>query len=203
MAYAALGAAEVLNVAARRRHRAGSPRGRRGHGSAPSPTDRAWPWPEPRLTYANAVLPEALLATGAALDDELVLRRRPRAASAGSSTSRPSASSCRRRRSGAGRSGEPRPGFDQQPIEVAALAEACARAYQLTGDAAWALGRRTVRRLVPRRQRQRRARVRPGDRRRLRRAAARRASTRTRGPSRRSLPCDLPAGSTLPERWSR
>ena len=30
--------------------------------------------------------------------------------------------------------GEPRPGFDQQPIEVAALADACARRLRLTGD---------------------------------------------------------------------
>ena len=30
--------------------------------------------------------------------------------------------------------GEPRPGFDQQPIEAAALADACARAYLMTGD---------------------------------------------------------------------
>ena len=34
--------------------------------------DPAWPWPEPRLTYANAVLPEVLLAAGAALDLPLV-----------------------------------------------------------------------------------------------------------------------------------
>ena len=26
--------------------------------------DKAWPWPDPRLSYANAVLPEALLAAG-------------------------------------------------------------------------------------------------------------------------------------------
>jgi hypothetical protein len=30
------------------------------------------------------------------------------------------------------------PGFDQQPIEVAALAEAARTAYDLTGDRAWA-----------------------------------------------------------------
>jgi hypothetical protein len=34
--------------------------------------------------------------------------------------------------------GERRPGFDQQPIEVAALADACARAHDLTGDPCWA-----------------------------------------------------------------
>jgi hypothetical protein len=33
--------------------------------------------------------------------------------------------------------GEPRPGFDQQPIEVAALADACARAFDMTGDPCW------------------------------------------------------------------
>jgi hypothetical protein len=33
--------------------------------------------------------------------------------------------------------GEPRPGFDQQPIEVAALADACVRAFELTGDPRW------------------------------------------------------------------
>ena len=33
--------------------------------------------------------------------------------------------------------GEPRPGFGQQPVEVAALADACARAAAVTGDARW------------------------------------------------------------------
>ena len=31
--------------------------------------DASWPWPEPRLTYANAILPEAMIAAGVALDD--------------------------------------------------------------------------------------------------------------------------------------
>ena len=34
--------------------------------------------------------------------------------------------------------GEPRPGFDQQPIEASAMADACARALDLTGDPQWA-----------------------------------------------------------------
>jgi hypothetical protein len=39
--------------------------------------------------------------------------------------------------------GEPRPGYDQQPIEAAALADACTRAFVLTGDGHWvgAVGR--------------------------------------------------------------
>jgi flavin-binding protein dodecin len=34
--------------------------------------------------------------------------------------------------------GEPRPGFDQQPIEAWAMADAAARAWQVTGDTSWA-----------------------------------------------------------------
>jgi hypothetical protein len=33
--------------------------------------------------------------------------------------------------------GEPRPGFDQQPIEVAALADAAATAFDVTADDFW------------------------------------------------------------------
>jgi hypothetical protein len=38
------------------------------------------------------------------------------------------------------RAGESRPAFDQQPIEVAALADACRRAHALTGEQRWADG---------------------------------------------------------------
>ena len=31
-------------------------------------SNATWPWPEPRLTYANAVLPDAMIAAGVALD---------------------------------------------------------------------------------------------------------------------------------------
>ena len=91
--------------------------------------DAGWTWPEARLTYANAALPDALLAAGHALGP----------ADAG----RPRASSCSAwlleretverapvghpRRRGGPRT-TPAPGFDQQPIEVATMADACARA---------------------------------------------------------------------------
>jgi hypothetical protein len=135
MAYAALGAAEVLHA-------------HPGHPAAtslledarellrPARTDPSWPWPEPRLTYANAVLPEALIAIGDALDDEplldlglaqltwlLHLQTRE-----GHISVIPA---------GGWAPPEPLPGFDQQPIEVAALAEAAWRAHQVTGDDAW------------------------------------------------------------------
>lgn len=138
MAFAALGAAELLAVspwhgpARRMLDDAVTAIGR------PLP-DRSWPWVEPRLTYANAALAEALIAAGD-------LRERPDALADGVSMLRwlldrqtvdghlsvvPV--------DGAGPDDRP-PRFDQQPIEVAALADACARAREVTGDAGWQAG---------------------------------------------------------------
>ena len=139
MAFAAIGAAEMLaavpgHPGARALLRAVVdvlPNG--GH-------DRAWPWPEPELTYANAVIPEAMIAAGDLLgrsellqdglqlldwllDHETIdshLSVTPVGGSAPGST---------------------RPAFDQQPIEVAALADACARAAVIDrGNPIWAAG---------------------------------------------------------------
>jgi hypothetical protein len=41
---------------------------------------------------------------------------------------------------GGGAEGAARPAFDQQPIEVAAIASACARAAAVDGDGRWAQG---------------------------------------------------------------
>lgn len=98
-----------------------------------------WLWPEDRLRYANAVLPEVLLAAGHAL-------HRPELVSCGLQlldwllgvqTRDGHLSVVPVAGLGPGGGG---PGFDQQPIEVAALADACARAHQVTGDAVWLRG---------------------------------------------------------------
>ena len=134
MAYAALGAAEscapspgtVPPATARgRAHPASRPR--IAHG---------WPWPEPRLTYANAVLPEALIAIGRALNDDALLAHGldllpwllDLETRDGHISVTPAAGLA---------PGDRLPGFDQQPIEVSALAEACWRAYAATGDPRW------------------------------------------------------------------
>ncbi|HEY4408875.1 MAG TPA: glycosyltransferase [Acidimicrobiia bacterium] len=137
MAFAALGAAEVLTV-------------RSDHGPArdllkaagavlSAPGDGSWPWPEPRLTYANAHWAEALLATGSALDDDQLAEQGLRlldwlleVETAGGRLSLTPV--------GGWGPGEPRPGFDQQPIEAAALADACARAFLLTGNIGYIAG---------------------------------------------------------------
>lgn len=135
MAYAALGAAALLRddprdvPAQRLLVDARAVLARPGAGGG-------WPWPEDRLTYANAVLPEAMLVTGHALDDDALTR-------AGLDLLRwlvelqqhdghlsvvPS--------TGHG-PGDVLPGYAQQPIEVAVLAEAARTALLLTGDADW------------------------------------------------------------------
>lgn len=103
----------------------------------PRPTsDARWPWPAPRLTYGNALVPEALIATGEALgidalvaDGLLLLAWLVREETLDDRFSFVPV--------GGRGPGDLRPAFDQQPIEAAAVAEACARAYAVSGDAVW------------------------------------------------------------------
>ncbi len=99
----------------------------------------AWAWPEPRLRYANAVVPEVLLAAGALLErPELVGQGLDLLGwLLGVQTSGRRLSVVAVRGLGPGEAG---PRFDQQPIEVAALADACARAATLDDDPRWRVG---------------------------------------------------------------
>lgn len=143
MAYAALGAAEVLRVHPdHARARALLVDARTLLRAAP--TDTAWPWPDERLTYANALLPEALVAIGTALGDGTALAQGLDLlrwlVALETRDGRLSVTPV-----GGWRPGEPRPAFDQQPVEVTALAEACWRALEATGAEQW---RREVDRCV-------------------------------------------------------
>ena len=103
----------------------------------PRPSPGSWPWPEKRLAYDNARLPEALLAAGVALGDDSMADDGLRLlawlveveTSGGHFSFTPT---------GGWEEGEPRPGFDQQPVEAAAMADAAARAWRVTGDPEWA-----------------------------------------------------------------
>jgi hypothetical protein len=138
MAFAGLGAAEVLRTHPRHQGARGLLAASARQVGRPS-YDEAWPWPEPRLTYANAALPDVLLAAGAALDLPLVtidgltllgwlldVQTRDGHLSVVPVGGRGPADAIG--------------GFDQQPIEVAAIADACARAFALTGDSRWRHG---------------------------------------------------------------
>jgi hypothetical protein len=135
MAFAALGAAEVLDVSPGHPAALGLLQAAAGVIGAP-PANAAWPWPAPRLSYANATIAEAVIVAGSRLGDDPVLRGGLRMLEwlLAGETSNGHLSVVP---VGGWGPGEPRPGFDQQPIEVAALADACARAATVTGDSSW------------------------------------------------------------------
>jgi hypothetical protein len=135
MAFAAVGAAELLGVDPG--HRAARALLTDYAAGIAGPNgDAGWPWPEPRLTYANAVLPEAMIAAGVALEDaslrdrglDLLAWLVGEETSDGHFSPTPAA----------GRGpGDARPAFDQQPIEIAAIADACARARGVDASSLW------------------------------------------------------------------
>ncbi len=133
-AFAVLGASEVL--AATPGHLPTVEALKRWAGLLPVSDDPVWPWPERRLAYDNARFPEALMAAGETLDDDRLIEAGIRMLDWLVSTETrdghfsyvPT---------GGWEVGEPRPGFDQQPVETAAMADACARAWLLTGDNQW------------------------------------------------------------------
>jgi hypothetical protein len=143
MAFAALGAAEVLRAdddndqAAALLADAVTVIGQPG-------LDPGWPWPHGRLSYANAALAEAVIVAGDLLEDPPVLMAGLEMLtwlleiqiSDGHLSVLPSAGWQR---------GAPRLRHDQQPIEVAALADACATAAVVTGGRIWREGvRRSI-----------------------------------------------------------
>jgi hypothetical protein len=139
MAFAALGAAKVLTVDPWNRPAVELLQDAADLLGALSAGGEGWTWPERRLTYANAVLPDAMIAAGSALAmpalcadglallDWLLLRE----THDGHLSVTPA--------SGAGPDDAAR-GFDQQPIEVAAMADACARAFAVDGSPRWLEG---------------------------------------------------------------
>jgi hypothetical protein len=101
-----------------------------------APASASWLWPEDRLTYANAVIPHALLAAGGALRDDTLVRHGLELLDfllevetlEGHLSLTPT---------GGRRPGDPAPAFDQQPIEAWAIAEASAMAFDLTAEGRW------------------------------------------------------------------
>lgn len=133
MAYAALGAGEILYTDPREYSAERIARAAVACIGPPS-TNRDWPWPEPALRYANATVAQALIVSGRSLRDtatldhgllllDFLLRVETRD---GHLSVTPV--------DGRGRNDahDKGPRFDQQPIEVAAIADASAAAYQAT-----------------------------------------------------------------------
>jgi hypothetical protein len=133
-ATAVLGAVEVLAVDPR--HVAARRVAMEGAARIADAASRRDPWVEPRLTYDDARLPEALLAAGSSLRQrsyadlglELLSWLVEDQTHEGHFSFTPV---------GGRGPGGARPAFDQQPLEAAAMAAACARAWSLTAEPAW------------------------------------------------------------------
>lgn len=138
MAFAGLGAAEVLRCMPGDVD-AGSLLADAAASVGPPPEDPGWPWPQGRLTYANAALAEVVIAAAHVSGDAPMLSGGLRMLAwihdiqtrHGRLSVIPAGGWHRR---------EPPSGRDQQPIEVAALADACATALAVTGDRTWVTG---------------------------------------------------------------
>jgi hypothetical protein len=102
----------------------------------PPQRDAAWPWPEPRLSYGNGAVVEALLLAGEALGDPVVAAHGLVLLDFLVRTETFDGHLSVTPVGGRGPS-DAAFVFDQQPIEVAALADACARAFAMTGDRQW------------------------------------------------------------------
>lgn len=97
-----------------------------------------WPWCEDVVTYENARVPQALILAGLALDEESLTQRGLRVLSwllevqtaADGHLSVIGSDGWLRRH---GR----RAAYDQQPVEAAALIEACKAAHRATGEETW------------------------------------------------------------------
>ena len=106
--------------------------------SAFDATDEAWPWPESVVTYENSILAHALIEAGAWLHYPGMIERGlatldwlldGQVAEAGHVELVGN--------SGWWPRGESRARFDQQPIDAAALVEACAAAWRVTAGPVW------------------------------------------------------------------
>ncbi|MFI0422890.1 glycosyltransferase [Spongiactinospora sp. 9N601] len=135
MAFAGLGAVEVLRTDPGNVEAATLLKDAAAAVGGPA-EDPGWPWPQPYLSYANAALAEVVIAAGHHTGDRTLLTAGLRMltwlddvqTSDGPLSVVPAAG---------WRQHGPRPRYDQQPIEVAALADACATAAAVTGDQRW------------------------------------------------------------------
>jgi hypothetical protein len=138
MAFAALGAAEVLDSHPGH-HGALALLYRASIAIGDPAADDAWPWPAPRLSQANAAIAEALIVSGHYLEDKRLLRNGVRMLEWLLATETHDGHLSVVSPQGWSR-GEHRPAADQRPGEVAALADACMRAATVTGDDVWLAG---------------------------------------------------------------
>lgn len=98
-----------------------------------------WPWPEPRLRYSNGHVSQALISAGALLAQPETLANGLALLQFLLDTETLDGHLSPTPVGGRGPA-DIRPGFDQQPIEPAALADACTTALEVSRDDKWSWG---------------------------------------------------------------
>ncbi len=139
MCFSVLGAAEMLEVEPGHIGATGIMRDARTYFESLRSADGWWLWPEDRLHYANAVIPEAMIATAVAMHDDGLLKRGVTLLEWLFNTETIGDRLSVTPVGGKGPN-DIGPKFDQQPIEVAALADAMRRAHVVTSDKKWLEG---------------------------------------------------------------
>lgn len=135
LTFAALGAGEVFiaddnEIGAERILRAASTR------LLPIDHHKPWMWPEDRLRYSNGSIAQAVMLTGIALKEPSItntgLRMLEFLLKVETLQDHFSVTPV-----GGRGPKDPKPSFDQQPIELAAIASACMQAWLITKDDKW------------------------------------------------------------------
>lgn len=134
--FAVLGAADILSIDALHEGALGIMFEASAALHALSTGSNEWPWPEKRLAYANAVIPDAMVACGHALGDEQLATRGLMLLRWLIELQTDDEHLSVVPTGGLG-FGEGLGQFDQQPIEVSTIASAAERALSLTGDEYW------------------------------------------------------------------
>jgi len=132
--YAGLGASCLLN--SDRHHLIGTKIANEVADRLPRPRPTGWMWPEPRLSYDNARIPQCMLALGEVARRDQLMADGLRLLtwlvamewSGGHFSFTPV---------GGRGPGEDPPAFDQQPLEATAMVDACAEAWKVTGEDRW------------------------------------------------------------------
>jgi len=97
-----------------------------------------WPWPEDRLTYANARLPQALIEAGQWLPESRMVEIGLRSLDwLDRVTTAPAGHFCPIGTKGWLHRGGEKARFDQQPIEAYTMLDACLTAYRCTREERW------------------------------------------------------------------
>lgn len=119
---------------------AGREIGARLHGLFRRTDQPEWPWCENRVTYCNARLPQALLATGSWTGDESMIATGIRSLEWLMSIQQtPEGYFAPIGSNGFFEQGKEAASFDQQPVEASATVSACMHAFRTTGHHRWAL----------------------------------------------------------------